>query len=195
MNVQNAEFMASYGLSSQLPLSDRAEVIFSGRSNVGKSSLINKLCMRKSIARVSSTPGKTATINYYNVDNVYFVDLPGYGYAKVSQDERARWDELINYYFEGFRRRAVVIQLLDSRHNPSQDDLSMLEYIRHYELPCIVALTKCDKLKKSQYDTTIEQFSNICKQFGCKQIYLTSAENNINIDLLRLAIDEYIAEE
>ncbi|MEG0896019.1 MAG: ribosome biogenesis GTP-binding protein YihA/YsxC, partial [Ruthenibacterium sp.] len=98
MNYAKAEFKASYGLSSQLPESDRPEVIFSGRSNVGKSSLINKLCNRKSLARVSSTPGKTATINFYEIDTIYFVDLPGYGYAKVAQGERQRWDELINSY-------------------------------------------------------------------------------------------------
>ena len=96
MNYQKAEFKASYGLSSQLPESDRPEFVFSGRSNVGKSSLINRLCSRKNLARVSSTPGKTATINFYTVDGVYFVDLPGYGYAKVSGADRQRWDELIS---------------------------------------------------------------------------------------------------
>ena len=96
MNYAKAAFKASYGLSAQLPESDRPEIIFSGRSNVGKSSLINKLCNRKSLARVSATPGTTATINFYTVDSVYFVDVPGYGYAKVAQAERQRWDRLIN---------------------------------------------------------------------------------------------------
>ena len=100
MNYNKADFIASYGISSQLPESDRPELSFSGRSNVGKSSLINKLCNRKNLARVSSTPGKTATINFYEVDNCYFVDLPGYGYAKVSNADRERWDDLINSYFE-----------------------------------------------------------------------------------------------
>ena len=98
MNYQKADFQASYGLSSQLPDSDRPEFVFSGRSNVGKSSLINKLCNRKNLARVSATPGKTATINFYTVDSAYFVDLPGYGYAKVSAADRQRWDQLINSY-------------------------------------------------------------------------------------------------
>ena len=95
MNYNKADFMASYGISSQLPDSDRPEISFSGRSNVGKSSLINKLCSRKNLARVSATPGKTATINFYEVDSCYFVDLPGYGYAKVSNADRERWDDLI----------------------------------------------------------------------------------------------------
>ena len=129
MNFNKAEFLASYGLASQLPDSDRPEFVFSGRSNVGKSSLINKLCNRKNLARVSATPGKTATINYYQVDDVYFVDLPGYGYAKVSAAERRRWDQLINRYFEARRSQALLLQLLDSRHAPSADDLQMMEYL------------------------------------------------------------------
>ena len=107
MNYNKADFIASYGISSQLPESDRPELSFSGRSNVGKSSLINKLCSRKNLARVSSTPGKTATINFYSVDDCYFVDLPGYGYAKVSNADRERWDDLINSYFEAPRHHTL----------------------------------------------------------------------------------------
>ena len=151
MNYAKASFKASYGLSSQLPASDRPEIVFSGRSNVGKSSLINKLCNRKSLARVSGVPGKTATINFYEVDDVYFVDLPGYGYAKVGREERRRWDELINSYFAKAERSTLLVQLLDSRHAPSADDKTMLEYLRHYGIPFIAVLTKADKLKKSQY--------------------------------------------
>ena len=135
MNWNKSEFQASYGLSSQLPESDRPEYVFSGRSNVGKSSLINKLCNRKSLARVSATPGKTATINFYRVDDVYFVDLPGYGYARVSDAERQRWDELINSYFDARRRVTLLVQLLDSRHAPSADDMQMLEYLRFHHIP------------------------------------------------------------
>ena len=112
MNYNKADFIASYGISSQLPESDRPELSFSGRSNVGKSSLINKLCSRKNLARVSSTPGKTATINFYSVDDCYFVDLPGYGYAKVSNADRERWDDLINSYFEAPRHHTLLVQLL-----------------------------------------------------------------------------------
>ena len=150
MNYNNSEFLASYGLSRQLPDSDRPEIVFSGRSNVGKSSLINKLCNRKKLARVSATPGKTATINFYHVDTAYFVDLPGYGYAKVSNAERERWDDLINSYFEADRAVCLLVQLLDCRHAPSADDVQMLEYLHYHRIPFVAALTKGDKLKKSE---------------------------------------------
>lgn len=181
MNYNNAQFLASYGLSSQLPDSDRPEFVFSGRSNVGKSSLINKLCNRKNLARVSSTPGKTATINFYQVDGAYFVDLPGYGYARVSDQERHRWDDLINSYFNAERRRAVLIQLLDCRHAPSADDRQMLEYLRYHGVHFVVALTKADKLKKSQFSSALEDFSRICAEYGCKDIFLVSSETGQGI--------------
>lgn len=151
MNYNKADFIASYGISSQLPESDRPELSFSGRSNVGKSSLINKLCNRKNLARVSSTPGKTATINFYEVDNCYFVDLPGYGYAKVSNADRERWDDLINSYFEAPRHHTLLVQLIDSRHAPSADDLQMLKYLHYHQIPFVVALTKADKLKRASW--------------------------------------------
>ena len=150
MNYQKADFQASHDLSSQLPESDRPEFVFSGRSNVGKSSLINKLCNRKNLARVSATPGKTATINFYTVDGAYFVDLPGYGYAKVSAADRQRWDQLINSYFDAERNCVLLVQLLDSRHAPSADDMQMLEYLRYRKIPFVAALTKADKLKKKR---------------------------------------------
>ncbi|HIX33982.1 YihA family ribosome biogenesis GTP-binding protein [Gemmiger formicilis] len=185
MNYNNAQFLASYGLSSQLPDSDRPEFVFSGRSNVGKSSLINKLCNRKNLARVSATPGKTATINFYQVDSVYFVDLPGYGYARVSDQERRRWDDLINSYFDAARKRAVLIQLLDSRHAPSADDRQMLEYLRYHGVEFAVALTKADKLKKSQMAATREEFVRICAEYGCKDVFLVSSENGQGIGELQ----------
>ena len=157
MNYNNSEFLASYGLSRQLPDSDRPEIVFSGRSNVGKSSLINKLCNRKKLARVSATPGKTATINFYRVDTAYFVDLPGYGYAKVSNAERERWDDLINSYFEADRAVCLLVQLLDSRHAPSADDVQMLEYLHYHRIPFVAALTKGDKLKKSEIQPNLDQ--------------------------------------
>lgn len=189
MNYAKAAFQASYGLSSQLPASDRPEIVFSGRSNVGKSSLINKLCNRKSLARVSAVPGKTATINFYNVDDSYLVDLPGYGYAKVGHEERRRWDRLINSYFLQPRQAVLLVQLLDSRHAPSADDLTMLEYLRHYQIPFVVALTKADKLKKSQYESALVDFKEICAVYGCQGVYLTSASTGYGIEVLREAIN------
>lgn len=192
MNYAKADFKASYGLSSQLPDSDRPEIIFSGRSNVGKSSLINKLCNRKSLARVSSTPGKTATINFYDVDTAYFVDLPGYGYAKVGQGERKRWDKLINSYFQQPRNSVLLIQLLDSRHAPSVDDRMMLEYLWHHQIPFTIALTKADKLKKSQYEDTVLKFSKECAQYGCQHVMLTSTSNAYGIETLKHVIEQAV---
>lgn len=185
MNYNLSEFQASYGLSSQLPDSDRPEFVFSGRSNVGKSSLINKLCNRKNLARVSATPGKTATINFYRVDNVYFVDLPGYGYAKVSNAERQRWDDLINSYFEAERNLTILVQLLDCRHAPSADDRQMLEYLRYHGIPFVAALTKGDKLKKSQQSAALAEFEQLLTEYGCRKVFLTSAENGLGVEDLR----------
>lgn len=195
MNYNQADFKASYGLFSQLPDSDRPELVFSGRSNVGKSSLINKLCNRKKLARVSSTPGKTATINFYEVGNVYFVDLPGYGYARTSASERKRWDELINGYFESDRQRTVVVQLLDCRHAPSADDMQMMEYLRYHQMPFVAALTKADKLKKSQLAATCDEFETICGPYGCQGVVLTSAENGYGIEELKTVLESFLIPE
>lgn len=195
MNCNQADFKASYGLFSQLPDSDRPELVFSGRSNVGKSSLINKLCNRKKLARVSSTPGKTATINFYEVGDVYFVDLPGYGYARTSASERKRWDELINGYFESDRQRTVVVQLLDCRHAPSADDMQMMEYLRYHQMPFVAALTKADKLKKSQLAATCDEFETICGPYGCQGVVLTSAENGYGIEELKTVLESFLIPE
>ena len=195
MNYNQADFKASYGLFSQLPDSDRPELVFSGRSNVGKSSLINKLCNRKKLARVSSTPGKTATINFYEVGDVYFVDLPGYGYARTSASERKRWDELINGYFESDRQRTVVVQLLDCRHAPSADDMQMMEYLRYHQMPFVAALTKADKLKKSQLAATCNEFETICGPYGCQGVVLTSAENGYGIEELKTVLESFLIPE
>lgn len=195
MNYNLCEFQASYGISSQLPESDRPEFVFSGRSNVGKSSLINRLCSRKNLARVSATPGKTATINFYRVDTAYFVDLPGYGYAKVSNADRARWDELINSYFEADRALSVLVQLLDCRHAPSSDDVQMLEYLHYHRIPFVAALTKADKLKKSELTGCAERFEALCAPYGCRQVFLTSAEKGTGVDELRRYLDACTAPE
>mgnify|MGYP005761771659 FL=1 len=123
---------------------------FSGRSNVGKSSLINKLVKRKALARVSSSPGKTGTINFYRLDEVRLVDLPGYGYAKVSYAEKKRWAELVEGYFHQERDLRLVIQLVDMRHPPTKDDLHMISYLCDMQIPFIIVLTKSDKLNKTE---------------------------------------------
>lgn len=129
MNFNKAEFNSAFGISSQLPISDVPEIAFAGRSNVGKSSLLNKLFNRKNLARVSSVPGKTITINFYNVDGNRFVDLPGYGYAKISKQERDRFGELMEGYFQSGRQIELVVQLIDMRHPPSKDDFNMISFM------------------------------------------------------------------
>ena len=193
MNYNKAAFLASYGISSQLPGSDRPEISFSGRSNVGKSSLINKLCNRKNLARVSSTPGKTATINFYQVDSCYFVDLPGYGYAKVSNADRQRWDDLINSYFGARRNHTLLVQLIDCRHDIGADDVQMLRYLHYHKIPYVVALTKADKLKKSQLEETRRAFEEAGRPFGCRAVVLTSAESGYGIPQLQAILDEAVA--
>ncbi len=192
INYNKALFKCSYGISSQLPEQEKLEFVFAGRSNVGKSSLINKICNRKNLARVSATPGKTATINYYDIDLVYFVDLPGYGFAKVSQSERKRWDSLINSYFEANRNSAVLFQLLDSRHAPSKDDIQMMQYLKHFNMPFIVLLTKADKLKKSQLQKTIDEFTQVCMPFGCLEVVLTSSEKGDGIERIHDIINDFL---
>ena len=151
MNFNKAEFDKAFGISQQLPMSDKPEITFAGRSNVGKSSLLNKLFNRKNLARVSSVPGKTVTINFYNVDNQRFVDLPGYGYAKISKQERDRFGELMEGYFQSGRKINLVVQLIDMRHKPTADDYSMISFLEQMNIPFIVVLTKADKLKKKEY--------------------------------------------
>lgn len=150
MNFNKAEFYTSYGSFKQIPKSTKTEIAFAGRSNVGKSSLINKIFNRKALARVSAVPGKTATINFYSLEDVFFVDLPGYGYAKVSKSEKERWGELIEGYLNDDRRLALVFQLVDFRHPPTKDDIMMINFLIDSGLPFVVVLTKADKLSKKQ---------------------------------------------
>ena len=161
MNFQKAEFEMAVGKAEQLPKSTVPEIVFSGRSNVGKSSLINKLVNRKNLARVSATPGKTGTINFFKVENCRLVDLPGYGYAKVSKFEKARWAGLVEGYFAAQRKIALVLQLVDMRHEPTQDDFNMINFLLSTGLPFAVALTKADKLNKSETAAQQERFSSL----------------------------------
>ncbi|MBQ5398857.1 MAG: YihA family ribosome biogenesis GTP-binding protein, partial [Ruminococcus sp.] len=145
MNFNKVEFELSAGVSSQLPESVKPEVVFSGHSNVGKSSLINKLVQRKNLARVSSQPGKTATINFFDAEEFKLVDLPGYGYAKVSKAEKERWAELVEGYLSAQRNIALIIQIIDIRHKPTKDDYDMLDFLYQSNAPFVIVLTKRDK--------------------------------------------------
>lgn len=192
MNFHNASFKAAFGTSAQLPASTLPEVSFAGRSNVGKSSLLNKLMYRKGLAKVSSTPGKTATINFYDVDGVDFVDLPGYGYAKVSKAEKDRWSELIEGYFNQERCFALVVSLVDIRHSPSALDRHMATFLAEAGLPFAIALTKADKLSKQQQ---AKQRGAIRKELDLPKgtpLIVTSSESGTGMDELRALIGQAV---
>ena len=192
MNYHKVSFLASYGLLKQIPASNKIEIAFAGRSNVGKSSLINKLFNRKSLARVSAVPGKTATVNFYDLDgSVHIVDLPGYGYAKVAKTEKIRWAELIEGYLnDESRNLALVVLLIDSRHPATRLDVDMVNYLIETEKPFIIALTKMDKLNKTERQKRLD---SIADEIPCGDditIVPFSAETGEGVDVLRKIIEE-----
>ena len=159
MIIKKAEMLAAAVGPAQYPPGGQPEIALAGRSNVGKSSLINSFLGRKSLARTSSTPGKTQTINFYGInDEWHFVDLPGYGYAKVSKEDRTRWGRFIEAYLTNRRDLTGIIQLVDMRHPPMDSDRTMTEWLRHYDYPLMVAATKADKLPRGQWAGRIKQF-------------------------------------
>ena len=191
MNYQNAKFFTSFGRLSQMPKSDRIEIAFAGRSNVGKSSLLNKILNRKALARVSSMPGKTVTINFFSLENIYFVDLPGYGYAKVSKREKEKWGELIGGYLnDGERQLELVFQLIDIRHEPSKEDIMMINFLIDNEIPFVIVFTKADKLKPSKRDERMAGFSTEIPCFSQITSIVASAQTGEGIDEIRAIIDE-----
>ena len=190
MNYNKAEFAASYGTFKQIPKTERPEIAFSGRSNVGKSSLINKIMNRKSLARVSAMPGKTITINFFSLENLYIVDLPGYGYAKVSKSEKQRWAELIEGYLNDDRSLALVFQLIDFRHKPTADDIMMINFLIDSGIPFVVVLTKADKLKKREREQRREA---IMTEIPCAEditMIEFSAETGEGVDKIREIIED-----
>ena len=192
MNYNKAEFETAFGVSSQLPESTVSEIAFAGRSNVGKSSLINKLLNRKGLARVSSVPGKTVTINFYKVDDIRFVDLPGYGYAKVSFEEKERWSELMESYFNSGRNIKLVIQLVDMRHPVTNDDINMIEFMSHYGIAFAVVATKSDKLNKTEYNSRKEAIKEELKQFENITVLPFSSGNGEGVQELKQIIEESV---
>lgn len=154
-DFSQAGFTTSVFNVSQLGFSRSPEIVFSGKSNSGKSSLINKLCGQKHLARISASPGKTASINYYQCGRVYLVDLPGYGFARVPARVKASWSRLVEGYFSQAKQIALIIQLIDIRHNVSEDDCRMLQFMQSRNLPFTVCLTKADKLKKTEFEVQI----------------------------------------
>lgn len=194
INYNKARFVASYGAAAQIPASTCPEVSFVGRSNVGKSSLMNKLFNRRNLVKVSSKPGKTANVNFFEADGVHFIDLPGYGFAQKSKAERDRWAKLIGDFFDSERSFNLVVSLVDIRHDPSALDHQMIEFLQEGEFPFIVALTKADKLSRGKQ---AQQVATIKKQLNvpAEQIIVTSSESGLGIDALKAAIVEHCLEE
>lgn len=186
---KNAQFVASFGTVEQLPPSTEPEVSFVGRSNVGKSSLINALLGRKALAKVSEKPGKTQTINFFKASGIHFVDLPGYGFAYRSKQDKQRWAELISAYFESERSHNLAISLIDIRLDPQPLDARMIDYLKSAELPFIVALTKADKLKsRAKQQASLTKLSDA---FGLDPLacVVTSAKKKQGIDTLARYIE------
>ncbi len=190
MNWNLAEFSAAYGTAAQLPPCTSPEIAFAGRSNVGKSTLINKLFQRKNLARVSSVPGKTATINFYHCDSVIFADLPGYGYAKRSKSELVRWQELINGYLQGDRDLRAVLLLIDMRHPPTANDLQMVNFLIDTEMPFAIVLTKADKLNKTERAARLAALPDELPQYEDLNVTVFSSVTGEGVDVLRALIED-----
>lgn len=190
MNYNKAKFDSAYGISSQLPVSAVPEIAFAGRSNVGKSSLLNKIFNRKDLARVSSVPGKTITINFYDVDGVNFVDLPGYGYAKISKQEKARFAELMEGYFQQERCLKLVVLLVDMRHKPSLDDYGMIDFLKQKNIPFIIVLTKADKLKVKEFNKRSEEIKSELSAAGERVLIPFSSQTGLGVDEVKKQIEE-----
>lgn len=195
MIIKSVNLETVCGITSQLPENHLPEVAFAGKSNVGKSSLINALMNRKSYARISAQPGKTQTINYYNInEELYYVDLPGYGYAKVTESVKEKWGRMIENYLQTSRQLRMVFLLVDIRHKPSKNDIMMYDWILHNGYHPVIIATKLDKLKRSQVakhikeirtelqmdkDTPVFPFSALSKQ-GREEIWDFIEEKVLN---------------
>jgi GTP-binding protein len=192
VNFHKAAFAACYGTIDQMKPSRGPEVSFAGRSNVGKSSLLNKLMYRKGLAKVSATPGKTATINFYDVDGIDLVDLPGYGYAQVSRSELVRWSDLIEGYFNQDREFALVVSLIDIRHEPAALDRSMVEFLMEADLPFAIALTKADKISKQKAASAKARLRRELHLPIDTPIIVTSGQSGTGVEELRELITQAV---
>ncbi|MCI8429140.1 MAG: YihA family ribosome biogenesis GTP-binding protein [Lachnospiraceae bacterium] len=196
MIIKQAELETVCGITSRLPENTKPEVAFSGKSNVGKSSLINGLLNRKSLARTSSQPGKTQTINFYNVNKqFYLVDLPGYGYAKVAQEIKAKWGKMIENYLHGSRQLKAVFLLIDIRHEPSANDQEMYNWIVHQGYEPIIIATKLDKIKRSQVQKQLKLLRETLRPVTGTRIIPFSAETKQGREEIWEIIDGFLKEE
>ena len=189
MRFDKVKYEASYGTAHQLPASEHIEIAFAGRSNVGKSSMLNKILNRKNLARVSSVPGKTVTVNFFDCDGIKLVDLPGYGYAKVNFNEKKRWADLMEGYFTSDRNIRLVVQLTDMRHPVTKDDLDMMRFMQSAGYDFIVVMTKSDKLNKTERTKRMENIHTELAEFSDVKIIPFSASNGEGADEIRKAIE------
>ena len=191
MDFLSCSFWRSFGEASQLLPSDRNEIVLCGRSNVGKSTLINKLCNNNKLARVSSTPGKTTTINFFYLEDCYLVDLPGYGFSKRSNSDKERWGRLMESYFSSGRNIRLAVLLLDARRSPNNDDMGMIQYFNIFNIHYIVVLTKIDKLNVKEYKEQYSNIKEILEKKECLDIIPYSSLNNNSVIELRERINRY----
>lgn len=193
MNIHNVEFIKSAASERDFIRDGLPTIVFSGKSNVGKSSVINRLLGRKNFARVGSSPGKTVHINYFLIDKTaYFVDLPGYGYAKVSQAEKARWGRLMDSFFASEGLISLGVMLTDSRHKPTADDVTMSKWFLETGCPLVVVANKCDKLKKSEMDPNVQRIRETLSLPEEVPVILFSAEKSTGKEQLMAEIMKYI---
>ncbi len=189
MKITEAEIVISAVRLEQYPEPILPEFALAGRSNVGKSSFINKMINRKALARTSSKPGKTQTLNFYRLNNQFmFVDVPGYGYASVSKKEREQWGKMIEAYFTSREGLRAVLLVVDLRHAPSKDDVLMYEFLKHFELPCVVIATKADKIPKGKWQKHLKVVKETLGLDPLDQIFLFSAEKGTGKDEIWRAI-------
>ena len=185
MNIHNVEFVKSAPNVTDFILDPLPKIVFSGKSNVGKSSVINKLLNRKNLARVAQSPGKTIHVNYFLIDKMmYFIDLPGYGYAKVSKTERARWSTLMEGFFSNHSQITKGIMIVDSRHKPTKDDETMAHWFKSTNRPVVVVANKIDKVKKSEIEANIALIQETLAFNSNVNILPFSAEKGTNRDVL-----------
>ncbi|NMM63216.1 YihA family ribosome biogenesis GTP-binding protein [Clostridium sp. P21] len=193
MEIKQSEFIISAVANSQYPQDNRVEIAFVGRSNVGKSSLINTLVNRRKLVKVSGTPGKTRLVNFFLINNeFYFVDLPGYGYAKVSKSEKESWGKVIERYLTGREQLKKVVLLVDCRHKPSEDDIIMYKWIKHYNYDALIVATKIDKLKKAELRKNLNVIRDTFQLREDEKILTFSSLKKLGKEELLDAIEECV---
>ncbi|MGM9971335.1 MAG: ribosome biogenesis GTP-binding protein YihA/YsxC [Anaeroplasmataceae bacterium] len=193
MIIKSAEYVKGATKVSQFPTEKKPEFVFCGRSNVGKSSFINMLCNRKSLAKTSSKPGKTQVLNIFDINkSLYFVDVPGYGYAEVSKEVLKSFAVMIEGYFRDSENLKCAFLLVDSRHDPTKDDCNMYNYFKYYGIPCCVVATKCDQISVNKFQASIKAIRNKLQMDESDKVVLTSAMKKKGIDEILDIIEGYL---